>query len=137
MKSIKKRSKRLLAEIEAAAGRLVALSADLGLFQGLCETAGQIGACAVALAEQVSAADKSEAALVLVQSPELARLADFADLDAISLLEERMFAAQADLEQGEVGRFLQQVLEKSEKLYAALLQSIQQLLELAEEAEQS
>ena len=106
-------------------------------FSKVYAKAGQIGVCAATLAEQVSAADKSEAGLVLVQSPELARLADFADLDAISLLEERMFAVQADLEQGEIGRFLQQVLEKSEKLYAALLQSIQQLLALAEEAEQN
>lgn len=137
MKSIKKRSKRLLADIKAAADRLAVMSADLELLQGLFETVVQIGDCAVKIAEQISAAHKTEAAATLAQSPELARLADFADLDAISLLEERIFAAQADLEEGESGRFFQQLLEKSEKLYAALAENIQQLLALAEQADES
>ncbi len=135
MKSIKKRSKRLLAAIATTADRLAVISADLELLQELFETANQIGDCAATIAKQISAAHKTEAAATLAQSPELARLADFADLDATSLLEERIFAAQANLEDGDIGRFFQQLLEKSEKLYAALAENIQHLLALAEEAD--
>ncbi|MCQ8182786.1 hypothetical protein NP603_16810 [Methylomonas sp. SURF-1] len=136
MKSIKKRSKRLLADIKTAADRLAFLSADLELLQGLFETASQISDCAVTIAERISDAHKTEAASVLAQSPELARLGDFADLDAISLLEERLFTAQANLAEGEAGRFFQQLLEKSETLYAGLSESVQQLLALAEDADE-
>ncbi len=136
MTSIKKRSKRLLAEIQTTADRWAVLCADLDLLQGLFETASQIGDCAVKIAEQISAAHKTEAAATLTQSPDLARLADFADLDAISLLEERIFSAQANLEECEIGIFFQQLLEKSEKLYATLAGYIQQLLALAEDAEE-
>lgn len=136
MKSIKKRSKRLLADIKTAADRLAFLSADLELLQGLFETASQISNCAVTITERISDAHKTEAASVLAQSPELARLGDFADLDAISLLEERLFTAQANLAEGEAGRFFQQLLEKSETLYAGLSESVQQLLALAEDADE-
>ncbi|TPQ25280.1 hypothetical protein [Methylomonas koyamae] len=136
MKSIKKRSKRLLAEIQTTADRLVVLCADLDLLQGLFETASQMGDCAAKIAEQISAAHKTEAAATLAQSAELARLADFVDMDSISLLEERIFAAQTNLEEGEIGVFFQQLLEKSETLYATLTENIQQLLTLAEEAEE-
>lgn len=136
MKSIKKRSKRLLADIQTTADRLAVLCADLDLLQSLFETASQIGDCAVKITEQISAAHKTEAAATLTQSPELARLADFVDMDAISLLEERIFAAQSNLEEGDIGVFFQQLLEKSEKFYATLTGNIQQLLTLAEEAEE-
>lgn len=132
MASIKKRGKHLLAEIQASADQLVFLTSDLSLLADIWELATNLQSTVTGLQTDLSGLKKNEFGPALANSEALAILEELADSDAISTLEHRLFAAQADQDQNAIGEFLQQMLEKIEKRYVRLLNSIQQLTALTD-----
>lgn len=133
MTSIKKRGKQLLAEIQESANQLVLLTGELSLFKEIHDLAQSIQVAVGTLNEELAGLKKTEFTATLVNSKALAVLDELVDDDAISALEQRLFAAQPDQENSEVGEFLQQLLGKIETRYMQLLESIQQLTAMPEE----
>lgn len=133
MKSLKKRGKRLLTDIKESAERIALISSDLDLLKDLHQMANEIAEHIDNLSRELSGLSKAEFAETLANAESLPALEEIVDIDAISLLEEKLFAAQADLENSEIGVFLQQLLEKVEKLHTPMLEAIQQLTALPEE----
>lgn len=133
MTSIKKRGKRLLVEIQEAAHQLALLSCDLSLLKEIFDVAQSAQAAAASLNTELAGLKKTEFCAKLASSETLSVLDELVDNDAISALEQRLFAARPDMENSEIGDFLQQLLEKIEKRYVALVESIQQLTALPDE----
>jgi hypothetical protein len=130
MKSIKKRFKQLLAEIEQSANKLAVLSADLELLSGIHQTADQVSSACEALRLRVSELKKTEFREGVADAEALSRLDEMVDTDAISALEDRLFAAQGNHADSGIGEFLQQLLDKIDKCYTEMVENIQQLCAL-------
>ncbi|WKJ90955.1 hypothetical protein QZJ86_02185 [Methylomonas montana] len=133
MTSIKKRGKRLLTDIEESANQLALLSSDLSLLKEIYDLARGVQESIDGLNHELAGLKKAEFSTKLANSKTLADLEELVDNDAMSALEQRLFEAQPDMENSEVGLFLQQVLAKIETLYTPLLESIQQLTALPDE----
>jgi len=133
MSSQKKRGKRLLADIQVSAKQLVLLTSELTLLEEVHELARNIETAVEALKQELAGLKKAEFSAALASSQILAVLDELVDGDAISALEQRLFAVQTEMESSEVGRFFQQLLEKIERLYLPLLASIQQLTALPDQ----
>ncbi|MEI8571132.1 hypothetical protein U737_02470 [Methylomonas sp. LW13] len=127
MASQKKQSKRLLNDIEDSVNQLVFLTSDLSLLADTNKLALNLKTNIETLNRQLAGLKKAEFNATLAESEILEILDELIDSDPISTLEQRLFAAHADQESGEVGEFFQQLLDKIEKLYSPLLSSIQQL----------
>ncbi|OQW75671.1 MAG: hypothetical protein BVN35_08485 [Proteobacteria bacterium ST_bin11] len=127
MASLKKQSKRLLSEIQESADQLALLTSNLSLLADTHELAVSLKTNIETLSRQLAGLKKSEFNASLADSEILEILDELIDNDPISALEQRLFAAQANQDSGEVGEFFQQLLDKIEKLYTPLLWSIQQL----------
>lgn len=133
MKSIKKRFKQLLAEIDRSAQTLLVLSADLDLFSEIHQTGERIAEACAALSEQASNLKKVEFRDGIAGAEALSQLEEFVDTDAISALEDRLFAALENQAEDSIGEFLQQLLEKFDRHYSAMVENIQQLSALLDE----
>jgi DNA repair exonuclease SbcCD ATPase subunit len=133
MASIKKRGKQLIADIEKLANQLVILTSDLSLLKNIYDLARSVQENIASLNNELTDLKKAGYSAGLADSKALAALDELIDDDAISALEQRLFAAQPHQENSETGEFLQQILEKIEKLYTPLLESIQQLTALPDE----
>lgn len=133
MTSIKKRGKRLLAEIQESANQLALLTSDLSMLKEIYALAREVQESVDRLNNELAGLKKAEFSAKLANSKTLAVLDELVDNDAMSALEQRLFEAQPDMENSEAGLFLQQVLAKIETLHAPLLESIQQLTALPDE----
>ncbi|WP_446808470.1 hypothetical protein ACH50O_14365 [Methylomonas sp. 2BW1-5-20] len=133
MASIKKRGKQLIADIEKSANQLAILTSDLSLLKNIYDLARSVQENIASLNNELTDLKKAEYSAGLADSKALAALDELIDNDAISALEQRLFAVQPDQENSETGDFLQQILEKIEKLYTPLLESLQQLTALPDE----
>lgn len=133
MKSIKKRFKQLLAEIDRSAQELALLSADLDLLCELRQTVDQVANACAALSAQASELKKQEFRDGIAGSDALSQLEEMIDIDAISALEDRLFAALDNHADSGIGEFLQQLLAKIDSRYTAMIENIQQLNALLEE----
>jgi hypothetical protein len=133
MKSIKKRFKQLLAEIEQSANELAVLSADLELLSDIHQTAIQVSNACEALRLKVSELKKADFRESIFDAEALSELDEIADTDAISALEDRLFAAQANHADSGIGEFLQQLLNKIDKCYTKMVENIRQLCALPDE----
>lgn len=132
MPSTKKQGKHLLNEIEESANQLLLLTSDLALLAEITDMARHTLAATATLRISLTGLKKNEFGATLARSPALAILEELADSDAISALEQQLFAVQADQENNAIGEFLQQLLAKIEKRYARVMEAIQQLTALPE-----
>lgn len=133
MKPIKKRARQLLDEIRVTAERLALLTSGLSVMDDISVLADQVLAQLDSLAEELAGLKKAEFSVALHHSSAFAALIELADVDAISLLEERLYVAKQSPEDIVLHELLQQLVEKIEAGYAAMLSAIQQLMALMEE----
>lgn len=133
MKSIKKRFKQLLAEIEQSASELAVLSADLELLSGIHQTANQVSSACEALRLSVSELKKADFREGIADAEALSQLDEIADTDAISMLEDRLFAARGNHTDSGIGEFLQQMLDKIDQCHTKMVENIQQLSALLDD----
>lgn len=131
MKTTKKRGKRLLADIAGQAGELAVLTEGLSLLSDLHVLARRVLELANALAMQTEELKKKHYLSALISSEAFGELAEIADTDAVSQLEDRLFAANPDSELAS-DCFFQELLEKIDARFARLTDAIQDLLHLAE-----
>ena len=133
MKSIKKRFKLILTEIEQAADELAGLSADLSLLGEIQQTAGKVLNACVALRAQIAELKKAEFREGIADAEALSQLDEIVDIDAVSALEDRFFAELKNHADSQIGEFLQQLLDKIDKRYTKMVGLIQQLSGLLDE----
>lgn len=109
----------LLIDARQAAQALQDWVEDLSLLEGVAETCLRV----------VKALDELSAlpAMAWRDSEAIVVLDEIVDSDVVSDLEGRFFAATENLEEGELGRLLAQLLEKTERRYIALLESLHSL----------
>ena len=136
MKSIKKRFKLFVSEIVESANQLAVISADLALLSEIQELAAKVLRANATLSLLGSALKKDDFVLGIADSQALAELEELIDIDAVSSLEERLFAALNNQDDQGVGEFLQQFLEKIDKSYTKMLTDIQQLTALLDEEDE-
>ena len=125
MKSCKKRFKIVLKDIEQTAAELLLLSADLILLEEMKELVGRVIRICKVLRSRASMLKGKKFAEKMQVDALLIELDSMVDLDMISRLEERFSEASAD--EGQASEMMQQLLEKLEKRYLDMLESIQQL----------
>lgn len=135
MTASKKRYKQVLGDIVESAQQLTILSADISLLSEIQLLAARVLRAEAKLSLLVSALKKDDLAVGVSDSQALAELEEMIDNDAISSLEERLFATLNNQEDHAVGEFLQQFLDKIDKHYTKMLGDIQQLTALLEEGE--
>ncbi|MGD0961309.1 MAG: hypothetical protein ABSB19_15990 [Methylomonas sp.] len=127
MKSVKKRFKLGLADIESSAAELALLCADLTLLEDMQNLAAEILAAVTSLKQACGEFNKQEFCEGIADSEAWQVLEDMIDADALSLLEERMFNGLGDHADSEAGIFLQQTLDKIGKRYTQIITTIQEL----------
>ncbi len=133
MKSIKKRFKHRLAEIEQQASTLCLLTAELSLLDSLYKLSSQVLQVCEQLEQQASALNKTDFIEGMTENPGVIQLNEWVDADAMSLLEQQFFAAVDNHADSNIGEFLQQLLEKLEPHYTQMVNNIQQLSGLLDE----
>lgn len=133
MKSIKKRFKSLLAEIELVAGELELMSSDLLLLDDVRQIADKILSACETLRLQAAELKKADFSEGIAGAEALSQLEEIADIDAVSLLEDRFFAELKNQADSNIGVFLQQWLDKIDERYTKLVELIQQLTALPDE----
>lgn len=109
----------LATEARQAAQVLLDLSEGLNLLDRIAETSRRVLMSLDEFGERSASAWRDCEALLMLD--------DIVDDDLISELEERFFNVSENLEEGEVGRFLAQLLEKVERRYLALLDALNKL----------
>lgn len=135
MKSCKKRFKTLLNDIEQTAAELLLLSTQLTLLEDMNTLASRVlRLCKVLRARESMLKKKSFISKMLVDEAVM-ELDAMVDLDLISQLEDRFSVTFAESAESRASEMMQQLLEKLEKRYADMLESIQQLTGLLAEAD--
>jgi hypothetical protein len=133
VKSIKKRFKGLLAEIEQLALELFLLSADLSLLEEMQALSTEVLQACEKLKLQTSNLNKTQFVAGISEAEGLIQLNELTDGDVISVLEQVFFAALENHADSAVGKLLQQLLEKLEKRYTLMIENIQQLSSLLDD----
>ncbi|OAI16509.1 hypothetical protein A1359_07630 [Methylomonas lenta] len=134
MKTSKKRCKLVLSDIERVAEELLILSAQLTLLDELKELVTRVLRLCKVLRSRMSMLKKSNFVEKMRVDDVLIELDAMVDLDMISQLEERFSMAFADSSESQASEMLQQLLEKLERRYVIMLESIQQLAGMLQEA---
>lgn len=134
MKTSKKRCKLVLSDIERVAEELLILSAQLTLLDELKELVTRVLRLCKVLRSRMSMLKKSNFVEKMRVDDVLIELDAIVDLDMISQLEERFSMAFADSSESQASEMLQQLLEKLERRYVIMLESIQQLAGMLQEA---
>lgn len=134
MKTSKKRCKLVLSDIERVAEELLILSAQLTLLDELKELVTRVLRLCKILRSRMSMLKKSNFVEKMRVDDVLIELDAIVDLDMISQLEERFSMAFADSSESQASEMLQQLLEKLERRYVNMLESIQQLAGMLQEA---
>lgn len=130
MKSIKKQFKQRVTDIHQFAHELSLISDDLNLFKEFQAVINQAIQACEALQQTAVDLDKNDFIEQIVEHEALVILDEITDIDAISSLEDRLFAIQGEQADSEFGLLLQQLLEKLEKRYTPMVEAIQQLTAL-------
>ncbi|WP_347987255.1 hypothetical protein [Methylomonas sp. AM2-LC] len=128
MKSVKKRFKKMLGDIDTSATELAALCMDLTLLIDIQEFTTKVLTVVDKLKLQCSKVSKEEFSETILASEALAELEELIDTDVISTIEERFFSTLNYDADHPVGLFLQQVLNKIENRHKLIIAQIQQLL---------
>jgi hypothetical protein len=127
MKSVKKIGKQRLQKIHQNCYVLLWACEDIELLEPIKLPLGIMLEACNTLLQQSKSLDKSEFAETTLHSGALQILNEIAELDLISLIEERLFTAQSPDGNAPTNLFFQQLLNKLEKLHQELLDNIQQL----------
>ncbi|AEG01710.1 hypothetical protein [Methylomonas methanica] len=127
MKSVKKRFKMALAEVEKVAGELQFLTANMTLLEPVQEIASSVLLACKRMGRRVKQVHKVDFAEQMLEDDALLRLEEIVDNDVISVLEQRFSAALGEMGEGQVLDMMRQLLEKLEKKLALLNESIQRL----------
>lgn len=131
MRSVKKRFKSMLAEVEQSAAELDVLSSQLPLLEVVGLFAGKVLALCAILRQRTAELDKTDFVERIAVEPALIELDELLDDDVMSALEDRLARAMGGgAEQGVLGELAEQLLEKLEKSHAVMLEKIQQLTAL-------
>lgn len=127
MKSIKKRFRAALAEVERAANDLLLISADVTLLGDVQELAGSVLEACGQLESRAAQLRKVDFVECMREEPVLRVLDEFVDSDVLSVVEERLSLVVVDEVGGQAGELLRQLLDKLENRLALLNEAIQQL----------
>lgn len=133
MKSIKKRCKAVLTEIQQIADELILLSEDIEHLGDMQAFAKNIHRACKELKQQISNLSKKDLAAGLANTPVLQILEDASDRDLISSVEEAFFAHTEDNADKAEHVLFQQLLTKLEQRHALLLTKIQYLQAILEQ----
>lgn len=134
MKSSKKHFKIVLADIEQAARELLLLSTQLTLLEEMKAEASKVLQLCKVLRSRAALLKKKNFIEMMSVDEAVIELDAMADLDLISQLEERLSVAFAGSAESQASEMVQQLLEKMEKRYTDMLDSIQQLTGLLVDA---
>lgn len=135
MKSVKKRFKMALAEVEKVADELQLLTADVTLLESVRELASNVLRACKRMERRVKRVHKVGFAEQMLEDEALLLLDEIVDSDVISVLEQRFSAALGESGEGQVLDMMRQLLEKLEKKLALLNESIQRLGGLLNQAD--
>lgn len=136
MKSIKKRFKAELADIRHLAAELALLSGEIGVLRQLETLAVTIIDACDTLTARASELKKTEFMTGIANAEPLELLRETVDNDLISSIEDAFFAQKLAPDQHGQGDLFQQLLAKLEWRYVSLLEHIQQLLGLLDDADE-
>ena len=135
VKSVKKRFKSVLADVEQAASELRMLSAQLVLLEDVQQMADRVLHVCAVLRVRVASLHKVDFAEQMATDQNLVELDEVVDADLISLLEERLSSAcSVGQAEGQLSEFVGQLLDKLEKCHAAMIENIQRLTALIGQA---
>jgi len=134
MKSVKKRFKTQLKQLQTSVNHLLWLCQDIEVLQGALPTLNDaLQACAV-LRTRTTELDKAFFATEMMEEEALDVLAALLDLDLISLVEQRCFRIIPTPETA-AATLLQQLLHKLEIRYGTMLEEVRELMMLLEESQ--
>ena len=128
MKSIKKRFKLVLAEVERSAVDLRLLTDQLALLEDVAQLADRVLGVCQGLRMRASELHKAEFAMQMAADASLVELGEIVDGDWVSAIEQRFSEVCPD--EGPLREFLEQLLEKLETCHIVMIQNIQRLLAL-------
>lgn len=134
MKSVKKRFKIALSEVEDAANDLLLIAADVVLLESVQELATSALRACKDLELRAKRLHKAGFAEQIVKDEALLLLDDIVDNDVMSVVEQR-FSAALEGREGQALDMMRQLLEKLEKKLAFLNDGIQRLGGLLNETE--
>jgi hypothetical protein len=133
MKSIKRRFKRVLKDIEKSASELLLISADLTLLAQIHQLAEQVSKAEAELRKAASELKKEDFQEGIADCEAWLIFEEIVDTDAISSLEDVFFEEMENQADSGLGEFLQQLLEKIQIRYNKMLADIQELLALVQD----
>ena len=134
MKSVKKRFKAQLKNLQASASQVLWLCQDVDVLQDALPTLNDVLQACSALLTRTAELDKAFFATEMREEEALDVLADLLDLDLISLVEQRCFQLIPNPETA-MATLLQQLLNKLEIHHGAMLQEARELMMLLEESQ--
>lgn len=132
MKSVRKRFKAQLKNLQASATHLRWLCRDIDVLQDALPTLDGVLQVCNELRDRTTEVDKAFFASEMMEEDALEVLVALLDLDLVSLVEQRCFQAIPNPETA-VATLLQQLLNKLEIHYGAMLEEIRELMVLLEE----
>jgi hypothetical protein len=135
MKSVKKRFKRLLCDIDTSATELADFCTDLALLSDMQEFTNEVLTVVEKLTHQCSKISKEAFSETILATEALAELEELIDNDIISAIEHSLFSTLENHADNAIGLFLQQLLNKIEKQHRLIIAQIQQLITLCTDQE--
>lgn len=127
MKSVKKRFKMALAEVDKVAYELQLLTADIVLLEPIQAIVASVSRQCKNVERRVKQAHKVGFAEQMLQDDALLQLEELVDSDVMSVLEQRLSSALGGTGEAQMLDMTMQLLEKLEKKWVLLNESIQRL----------
>lgn len=127
MKSVKKRFKMALAEVDKVAYELQLLTADIVLLEPIQAIVASVSRQCKSVERRVKQAHKVGFAEQMLQDDALLQLEELVDSDVMSVLEQRLSSALGGTGEAQMLDMTMQLLEKLEKKWVLLNESIQRL----------
>lgn len=130
MQAIERRVEELLADLKQANDALYELTVDLSLLDAISSMTFNVSQALEMLTEQKENSTAEGFVALLAESEAIEILDEIVDCDAISELEDRFFSAIESMDDGVMGGFLTELLEKMELRYTKLVEAIHELNDL-------
>ena len=127
MKSVKKRFKMVLAEVDEVAYELQLLTADIVLLEPIQAVVASVSRQCKSVERRVKQAHKVGFAEQMLKDDALLQLEELVDSDVMSILEQRLSSALGGMGEAQMLDMTMQLLEKLEKKWVLLNESIQRL----------
>ncbi len=127
MRAIHERIKTLLANVKEAGAALLILTEGLSLFDPVSDVARRILVAQESLSSHQEALQYDPSLGAMVDTEAAGLLDEIVDGDVISELEERLFGSDDSTMDDSVAQLLSELLEKVERKYVRLIESVHQL----------